>query len=264
MEEHWSDARVDARIVDDSIMVTTKNVKSLRLSPKMTTVKSCEIDGTTINTAETGSLGFIKRDGKWQLGEPTGLTKSPELQGPIDDAFYSPFVVVLPSAVENNATIQRWLDFEFKHLRDRWKSLYRGELPVITDKQLTREMIKTHNLVLWGTPKTNSVMRRLLNDQNLKHSMPLTWSNSKVAIGDQQFDSKNHLPLMIYPNPLNANRYVVINSGPTHREGHDRTNSLQNPKLPDWSIINLDELPNDMAPGAVVSHGFFDERWQVK
>ena len=69
---------------------------------------------------------------------------------------------------------------------------------------------------------------------------------------------------MIYPNPLNANRYVVINSGPTHREGHDRTNSLQNPKLPDWSIINLDELPNDMAPGAVVSHGFFDERWQVK
>ncbi|MFL2869713.1 MAG: sulfatase-like hydrolase/transferase [Pirellulaceae bacterium] len=264
LEKHWSDARADVQIVDDSITVKTKNVSSLRLSPKMTTVKVCEIDGTSINTEETESLAFIKRDGKWQLGEPKGLTKSPELQGPIDDAFYSPFVVVLPSAAEMNPVIQRWLDFEFNHFRDRWKSLYRGELPVITDKQLTSEMIRTYNLVLWGTPKTNSVIRRLLNDQNLKHSLPLFWSINDVAMGDQKFSSKNHLPLMIYPNPLNADKYVVINSGPTHREGHDRTNSLQNPKLPDWSIINLDELPNDVTPGAVVSHGFFDERWQVK
>ena len=54
---------------------------------------------------------------------------------------------------------------------------------------------------------------------------------------------------MIYPNPLNSNRYVVLNSGMTFREGHDRTNSLQNPKLPDWAVVDLTRVPERDATG---------------
>jgi hypothetical protein len=61
----------------------------------------------------------------------------------------------------------------------------------------------------------------------------------------------------VYPLPQ-------INSGPTHREGHDRTNSLQNSKLPDWAIINLAEPPTDMVPGKIVAIGLFDESWQPR
>ncbi|MFP6602512.1 MAG: hypothetical protein VB862_08285, partial [Pirellulaceae bacterium] len=67
-----------------------------------------------------------------------------------------------------------------------------------------------------------------------------------------------------YPNPWNDQKYVVLNSGPTHREGHDRTNSLQNPKLPDWAIVDLRQVPDALLPGKIVATGFFDESWQLK
>jgi hypothetical protein len=55
---------------------------------------------------------------------------------------------------------------------------------------------------------------------------------------------------------------VVLNSGPTFREGHDRTNSLQNPKLPDWAVVDLATPPDAQTPGKVVDAGFFDEEWK--
>jgi hypothetical protein len=57
---------------------------------------------------------------------------------------------------------------------------------------------------------------------------------------------------------------VVINSGLTFREAHDRTNSLQNPKLPDWAILDITQPPNDETAGRVVEADFFDEHWKVK
>ncbi len=37
--------------------------------------------------------------------------------------------------------------------------------------------------------------------------------------------------------------YIILNSGLTFREAHDKTNSLQNPKLPDWSILDITQPP---------------------
>jgi hypothetical protein len=68
----------------------------------------------------------------------------------------------------------------------------------------------------------------------------------------------------IYPNPDNAPRYMVLNSGPTFREAHDRSNSLQTPKLPDWAVIDLSQPPDDKVPGKIAAAGFFDEQWQLK
>jgi hypothetical protein len=68
--------------------------------------------------------------------------------------------------------------------------------------------------------------------------------------------------VLIFPNPLNPNRYVVLNSGLTFREGHDKTNSQQNPKLPDWAVIGLDRDPDALAPGRIAAAGFFDEAWK--
>ena len=48
------------------------------------------------------------------------------------------------------------------------------------------------------------------------------------------------------------------------REAHDKTNSLQNPKLPDWAILDITQPPNDESAGKVVAADFFNERWQVK
>jgi hypothetical protein len=69
---------------------------------------------------------------------------------------------------------------------------------------------------------------------------------------------------MIYPNPLNPDRYLVINSGLTYREFDYENNARQTPKLPDWAIVDFSEPPSNMAPGKIVAADFFDEQWKLK
>jgi hypothetical protein len=41
-------------------------------------------------------------------------------------------------------------------------------------------------------------------------------------------------------------------------------NSMQNPKLPDWAVVDAaGPPPSATLPGAVLGAGFMDERWQV-
>jgi hypothetical protein len=66
---------------------------------------------------------------------------------------------------------------------------------------------------------------------------------------------------MIYPNPLNPKRYVVLNSGFTFR-GFG-SNADQTPKLPDYAIVDVNTPPSTLAPGSIVEAGFFGERWEL-
>ena len=72
------------------------------------------------------------------------------------------------------------------------------------------------------------------------------------------------MPTLIYPNPLNPARYVVLNSGLTCRETADNNNAQQNPKLPDWAVIDLAKDPDTNGPGGIADAGFFDESWKLK
>ena len=49
--------------------------------------------------------------------------------------------------------------------------------------------------------------------------------------------------MLIYPNPLNANRYVVLNSGHTfHAADYRGTNALLYPRLGDYAVLTPDGL----------------------
>ena len=69
---------------------------------------------------------------------------------------------------------------------------------------------------------------------------------------------------LIFPNPANPKRYIVINSGFTFREAHYLTNAQQTPKLPDWAVVDLSVPPSAYAPGKIAAAGFFGERWELK
>ena len=47
------------------------------------------------------------------------------------------------------------------------------------------------------------------------------------------------MPILIFPNPLNPERYVVLNSGFTFREYDYLNNARQVPKLPDWAVVDV-------------------------
>ena len=125
-----------------------------------------------------------------------------------------------------------------------------------------------NHVILWGDPSSNRWIRSLGDgSQELAvggSRKPFRWNNKKVSWNGKDYPASHHVPVLVYPSPWSPNKYVVLNSGPTHREGHDRTNSLQNPKLPDWSIVDLRQLPDALLPGKIVANGFFDESWKIK
>jgi len=274
LEEHWADARIDGEVVDPKqVRLTTKNVSALGVSlPFDMRGLTVNIDGTKL-TAEfnpnlaMGPANFLKVDGIWQPDttvtfQLNGLAKGVNLQGPIDDAFVDQFLVVVPSGKSKNSAFQAWVDFELNHFVSRWRSLMRGDPPIIRDVELNDEARARTNLILWGDPDSNIVMRRLLQQT------PVRFEASRWQFGGQSFDGGQFVPALIYPRLHEegglSGHYLVLNSGLTFREGHDRTNSLQNPKLPDWAIIDISRPPDAFAPGRIHDAGFFDEAWQLK
>jgi hypothetical protein len=99
--------------------------------------------------------------------------------------------------------------------------------------------------------------------RKIANQLPIGWNDEKLIAGSSVFDARTHIPLEICPSPLNRDKYLVLNSGPTHREAHDRTNSLQNPKLGDYAIVDVTVAPATDSPGKMIAAGCFDETWQL-
>jgi hypothetical protein len=98
--------------------------------------------------------------------------------------------------------------------------------------------------------------------------LPIQWTRSEIAVGSQKFPAAGHALAMIYPNPLNPQKYVVINSGHTFNANRvlAGSESMFFPRIGDYAVIHVD--PAAMAGltpvGDVKLSGFFDESWQLK
>ncbi len=203
---------------------------------------------------------FHFADGVWKAGPfpEDVLRKKPGLQGPIDDAFMEPFLFVRPTGTATHDAVGAWAAAELARAVAQWRSQFRGDARVKDDVDVTAEDIAQRHLVLWGDPASNAVLAKLANH------LPIAWTSGELTAGDRVFSAATHALIAIYPNPLNPEKYVVLNSGFTFREAHYLSNSRQTPKLPDWAVIDLTTPPGPRTPGRVAAADFFDERWQLK
>jgi dienelactone hydrolase len=268
LEKHWEDSRVDARQHEGRVDIQTRNVAAFEIQARQGTRlggADATLDRTTtikLPASSGQSATFRKVGSIWTLDDspPSGLRKIHGLQGPIDDAFLEPFLVVTPSASASHPRVEAWIQYELSRFLERWRLLFRGEPRVKKDVDVTADDLARYHLILWGDRQSNLVLSSVLTSEQF----PIRWNTTSVAVGATKFPASHHVPVLIYPNPLQPSRYVVVNSGMTFREGHDRTNSLQNPKLPDWAVLDISERPTAEAAGRVVLTDFFDERWRLQ
>jgi hypothetical protein len=94
--------------------------------------------------------------------------------------------------------------------------------------------------------------------------LPLTWTPEQLKFAGKTYSSANHVPLLIYPNPLSPTRYVVLNSGHTfHKADFEGTNALLYPRFGDYAVLRLPTKGPGLTVEQVEQNGLFDEAWQV-
>jgi hypothetical protein len=169
-------------------------------------------------------------------------------------------------------------------------------------EQVTAEDREAYNLVLWGTAATNSLIADVTaaassfpdllgtvtsEDGELFsaadhvaigcYPSPFT-SNGKYVLLNSGFTFREGRAFPTQPTLLNPvshcirigrkqQRYTTDNlhDGRCAHTTDDYTNSMQNPKLPDWAIVAVgpDTPPTAESPGRIETCGFFDEQWQL-
>jgi len=272
MGKEWERARVNATVQGESgVTVQTSNVSALTLEfasggcpLDMAQRASVTIDGQRLMAPgpmsdRSWTAHFRKNGDRWEpaeSAEAAGLHKHHGLQGPIDDAFLDSFLFVTPTGAPLAPGIASWVKSEEAHAIVRWRGQFRGEPQVRDDRDVTDAEIASSNLILWGDPGSNRVLARIID------RLPVKWTAEHVTANGQEYPAATDAPVLIYPNPLNPRRYVVLNSGFTFREASNTSNARQTPKLPDWAVVDTSTPPGPQWPGKIVAAGFFNEDWQ--
>ncbi len=272
--QHWERARVDAEIADDhTVNVKTTNVTAFSidmgpgacsLDPMLTA--RVLIDGEPVAAAgpmtnRSWTAHFVRTGGRWTSSDHAGMpgvAKRHGLQGPIDDAFMDSFLFVKPTGTPLSPVTARWVTSEQDRAIREWRSQFRGNARVRTDVEITDADIANSNLVLWGDPGSNRLLARILN------RLPVQWNANELVMAGRRFSAATYSPILIFPNPLNPSRYVVLNSGFTFRESDYLSNAKQVPRLPDYAIVDTSTPPDSRWPGRIALAGFFDEHWAVQ
>jgi len=275
LDRHYEKASVDAELTDTGFRVKTSNVRllHLRLPPGSVGNAVVAIDDQKIEAvpyltnSAVRSIYLQRRNGKWSSALPEKLFsdlarrpyKSPGLTGPIDDAFTGPFLCVRGTGKPWHAATQKYADEDLKRFQAEWNKYLRGDVAVKDDADVTPEDIASRSLILFGDPASNSLIAQILD------ALPLEWTKERIVLAGQTVSAAEHVPVLIYPSPLNPRHYVVLNSGHTfHAADFRETNALLYPRLGDYALLKPAATEHDPLAVEVVTAGLFNDFWQVK
>lgn len=271
LEEMYEPAVVRSKLADDgTLLVSTDNVAALSIARGA--ADRVRIDGgepVALETAADGLLPdvyFLRGVTDWELLDYDAslafqtnpdLHKRHNLQGPIDDAFMEPFVCVRGTSQPWSAPQQAWADWTLARFEREFDKWMRGKAPVISDADLTEELIAGRNLILFGDPGSNRVLAQVLEQ------LPVQWTREGITVAGQTYSPATHGLALIYPNPLNPQRYVVINSGMTTHEGDFKgSNAWLFPKLGDAAVLKFEKSKDGYAETTMWAT-LFDTAWKL-
>lgn len=241
LEQHYERAGIDARRTSSGVVATTKNISRLSLGQTPVT-----LDGQNLEPAPA----YEKRNGRWFRARGAARGKRPGLQGPIDDAFMDSFLVVRQTQRPRHAAVALLAKQRMETFVKDYAKWLRADPRVVDDTEVTERQIRDHHLILFGDLESNRLIAKIAS------RMPIRWTREAIQASGKEYPSAGHLLVAIFPNPLNPERYVVLNSGHTFGEAEFRgTNALLFPRLGDWAVLH--------STGEAAQAGLFDDRWEL-
>ena len=272
LKQHYARAEIIANVTDDGHIEIAEptNITRFAIHPPVLKNASARLRIGGVEVAiplHNSALVFAQQNGAWQcLGARSDLIfsgKRPGLQGPIDDAFSTPFLCVRGTGKPWNSEVNAWASASLRRFEYEWARYMRGNLPVRNDTDVTEADVRDKHLILFGDPGSNSWIAKALP------SLPVNWTPNDVSLHAEQYSAADHAPVFICASPLAANRYIVVNSGHTfHEKEFAAFNYLLFPRLGDWALMKILSGSEQWQPTSptfpeeVIRAGYFDEQWR--
>ena len=245
--------------------------------PTESTSLVAELDGTDIVDWQPG---LVKP-------KPGGLRKTPTLCGPIGEAICSKFILAYGKDPADEAEAKRFANQYNQWVLERDEDgNVIGSCYLKPAAKVTKSDIASSNLVLFGRPASNPILKKITG------RLPIKIEDNAVTVGKKRHRGKAYGLRLIYPNPLNQKRYVVVSIGslPTRVKDFeglpwlfpdyvvfDERKPCSRTVHPYWDAydagvesgeIDPATFPDDSKPllhlpDCFVNAGFFDEEWQL-
>jgi len=198
---------------------------------------------------------------------PSGLRKTPQLCGPYKDIHNTRFLFVYGTQgdpVENKMIYQQAEAAvgEWRRFSGAVQLLEKEKDPLmVRDRDLEDEQREKCNLILIGTPRTNSVLKQIADKLPIKFD-----GDNGYVVGKHKISGPGLGMNMICPSPFNPSRYVAVKSGLHY--GLQLSDNHKFDMLPDFIIYDQDldrEIPDqyDGVPNRYRCAGFLDKYWQL-
>ena len=246
--------RLEARITGpNTIRLNTDNVLQVRLSPGSALVDPAAPLRVIWNDEDIRTVAMT--DGQVTLLAkgyvPPALGKGPGMEGPISDFYQTPFAIV-QGTIARDPDMRYACQLAAQEAIKRWTDDQHWKPRVILDTEVTAEDVKKYSLLLIGGPAENLAAKRL------GERLPLKVSASGFVIVGQVFPARDAVLQMIYPNPLNRERYIAILAA-TSTAGMKYRSALSGNV--DASSVDFCVVDGHSTPW--LAGGYFDKSWQI-
>jgi hypothetical protein len=251
---------VDAEVVDRNVIrLDTENVLDISLAPSATLVDAAKPVTVVWNGAaremrvKKGELRLTAAEYK-----PEAVHKTSRLPGATTDFTVTPFAIVT-GTVSKDPDMVALCRKKAAAFVAAWRDWQKQEPRVFTDTEIKDADMAAYSLLLVGGPEANRVTAKLAG------KLPLEIAADHVTIGGKSFPATDAAVQMIYPNPLNAERYVWL-AAATSTDGM-YFSELNPQRLSDWDYTIADgRIPgykqSATALDTRVVSGMFDYNWR--
>ena len=260
LNSYGEKGRIRASIqADDSVRISTQNVRAFSIGPVSDGgSRRVQVDGRAIGEFDLGRPHTLRAaGGGWKAGPPAlPGEKTHGASGPLSDLFFGDVVLVQGTIGTEAETYFNGMALHNTRalFRETNGGLHRGgirgentvDLAYARDVDLTDEEVGRHNLLLFGTDKTNRVIAMF------RQQLPVRFEPVGVRLHGRLFRGANAAVFAIFPHPGNPARYVAVHGG-VSEDAVTYGSHLNLLLLPDYIVYD---------GGQALAWGFWDNAWK--
>ena len=243
----------------EQIIITAQNIKQFSIDKK-TLIDNIRINGQNIQLKNLNreQISFYKDGNKFKIGKPkqSALRKTPELYGPIKRAYFSPFLLVYGTKGDSLSTERNLHQARLQSYT--WWMRANGYVEVVPDTEVTDDMARRYNLILFGNHETNAYVKAI------NRQLPVHLEDKRIIVGREKINIDSLCMMEIYPNPRHPKKFVLLYSA-TNQDMEKYTGLFStlysSAGLPDFIVWDKSALNYGWA--GVICAGFFDQNWRL-